>query len=143
MNLTLNSSFTLLRNETLVARYRAPICNALNSTILILALLIVYSLTSTTALADSESSWVHNNYHKGDFKLVYGTQAADILISPEDFQVVKLAANDLAADIGSVTGRKPLLRTEAVGLSEQVVMAGTLGASPLIDDLINKRKLDV
>src|SRR4051794_33138838 len=120
MKPTLNSSSTQWMNEAQALRPRAVACRAFKPTILILVLLIVFGLTNTPALADPESSWVHDEYRKGDFKLVSGKQAADILIAPEDFKVVKLAANDLAADIWSVTGRKPVLRTEAAGLAEQV-----------------------
>src|SRR5205085_1392557 len=122
MRPTLNSSSTMLMNEAQVLRFRAALRHALKLTIPLLVPFILFSLTSATALADPDSTWVKDKYHKGDFKLVYGTQAADILVSPEDFKVVKLAASDLAEDIGSVTGRKPVLRTGAAALSEREVV---------------------
>jgi hypothetical protein len=143
MKPTLNPSSALKMPEAQVLQSRASGCAALNPTIFILVLIIAFGLTSLTALAGSESSWVHEKYQRGDFKLVYGTQAADILISPEDFKVVKLAANDLATDVWTVTGQRPAVQTEAVGLSEHVVLAGTIGKSPLIDTLISKGLLDV
>src|SRR6266536_3494552 len=104
--------------------------------------------TAPCATAPAESSWVHSKYRPGDFKLVYGGRAADILISPKDFKVVQIAAESLAADVERVTGKKPVLRREAAGreaagLSASAIIVGTLGHSPLIDALVLAGKLDV
>jgi len=46
------------------------------------ALLLASSLCSTIWAA-SDCSWVKSEYRKGDFKLVHGGRAADILVAPE------------------------------------------------------------
>jgi len=97
----------------------------------------------TPLSAAPDASWVRSDYRPGDFKLVYGGDAADIVVSPVDFQVVQIAASGLAADIERVTGKKPVLRTQADGLTGHVVLVGTLGRSPVIDALVRDRKLDV
>ena len=79
----------------------------------------------------------------GDFELVRGGHAADVIISAEDFKVVRIAADNLAADVERVTGVRPSVRTEATGLSQHVVLVGTLGKSILIDKLANEGKIDV
>ncbi len=108
----------------------------------IFALLTVLGLAGTTAAA-RETPWVKTEYRRGDFQLVHGARAADILVSPEDFKVVNIAASDLATDVERVTGRKPLLRAEAVGASGHSIIVGTLGRSPFIDQLARDGKLDV
>src|SRR6266545_5841519 len=60
------------------ARY-APTRNRSYQIAVILVLLSVPS-----AAAGADSSWVRVEYRRGDFKLVYGGRAADILISSED-----------------------------------------------------------
>lgn len=87
--------------------------------------------------------WVRDAYHTGDFKLAERTRVADIVVSTDDFKVVQIAAENLAADVQRVTGNKPLVRNDVDGLSGYVVFAGTLGKSSLIDSLVSQRKIDV
>jgi hypothetical protein len=50
---------------------------------------------------------------------------------------------DLAADIERVTGVRPAVSFDAVPAHGPVVVVGTLGHSPLVDDLVAAGKLDV
>lgn len=100
-------------------------------------LLLVSVLT-----ARAEPLAVRFAYQEGDFALVRNQAAADLLIDSGDAKVVSIAANDLAADIERVTGRKPTVRTSASGLHGEVVLIGTLGHAPLIDALAAAGKLD-
>src|SRR6266567_6253540 len=111
----------------------------------LLAVILLIALGfSTRASADiSDSYWVSGTYRKGDFKLVYDRRAADIVISKDDFKVVRIAASGLTSDIERVTGKKPKLRTGTSQLSGDVVLAGTLGKSPLLDALVRAGRLDV
>ena len=111
-----------------------------NQCYLLFAILLLSTVPSAVA---AQSAWVHGEYRAGDFKLVYGGRAADILISPEDFKVVQIAGEALAADVERVTGKKPVLRREAAGLYAPAIIAGTFGQSPLIDALVRAGKLDV
>src|SRR5437764_9602695 len=90
-----------------------------------------------------QTSWIKADYHRGDFKLVYGGRAAQILVSPDDSRVVHIAAGDLAADVERVTGKRAVVRREASGLSEQVVLVGTLGKSQFIDWIVSAGKLEL
>jgi hypothetical protein len=108
----------------------------------IAGLALIMAFTSTTRAVTSPSSWVTTEFHPGDFKLVSGAHAADILISSNDFKVVRIAAGNLALDIQRVTGQTPSLKTDTSGISTQAVIAGTIGSSPVIDELIRNNKLD-
>jgi hypothetical protein len=56
------------------------------ATIIGVALLITLSGRPVSATPDL--SWVTSGYRNGDFKLVSGVRAADILIASDDFKVV-------------------------------------------------------
>src|SRR5881227_374780 len=109
----------------------------------VIGLTLLFMLACASSAAGQASSWLRDTYRTGDFKLVSGAHAADILVAPDDFKVVQLAAHDLAADVARVTGQKPSLRTEPAGLSGPVVLVGTLGKSSVIEALARAGKLDV
>src|SRR5262252_7638105 len=64
---------------------------------------------------------------------------AAIAVDPKDYPVVTLAANLLADDVNRVSGHRPVVsgKTDA----KQMVIAGTLAHSALIDTLANSGKL--
>jgi len=79
----------------------------------------------------------------GAFPLVRNQSAAPVLVSLGDFPGVVRAATDLQADVERVSGVKPA-RIEDVGSAERfTVIVGTIGKSPIIDQLVNSGKLDV
>jgi len=88
------------------------------------------------------TAWVSDKARPGDFPLVSGGRAADVVYAAEDFKVVAIAAQNFAADVERVTGRKPAVRTDASGQGAPAVLAGTLGRSPLIDGLVKVGRLD-
>jgi hypothetical protein len=92
--------------------------------------------------AAQESGWVRDTRRAGDFELVRGGRAADILVSGEDFKVVRIAAGDLASDVERLTGARPVVQTETTRLSSHVVLVGTLGKSTFIDRLAREGKLE-
>ena len=75
--------------------------------------LTLAALALACGQATRAADWVRENYRAGDFALVYQGRAAGLVIAPEDFPVVSLAAQNLAADIERVTGNKPALHTSA------------------------------
>ena len=72
--------------------------------------------------------------------LVQASGAADVVIDPADYPVVRLAANLLADDVARVTGQRPAVR-ENTAQTSQVVLIGTLGHSAHIDALAQAGKL--
>src|SRR5262245_36686952 len=90
---------------------------------------VCFLVCCTSIGATSEANWIHNAYLKGDFKLVNGLAAADIVVSSNDFKVVQIAAKDLADDVSRVTGKKPAILTDVTGVTGHAVIVGTLGQS--------------
>jgi Glycosyl hydrolase family 115/Gylcosyl hydrolase family 115 C-terminal domain len=125
----------------LVKRNLMTVMRSLKQTLLCIAFLIIF--TGPTSAVQTEPEWISDVYRRGDFKLAERTRVADIVVSAEDFKVVQIAAENLAADVQRVTGKKPLIRSDSNGLSGYVVFAGTLGKSSFIDSLVSQGKLDV
>jgi hypothetical protein len=78
-----------------------------------------------------------------DVAIVRRGSAAPIHVAATEWPGVQRAAQDLAADIERVTGVKPALSTPAPTRAATVIVAGTIGRSPAIDNLIARGKLDV
>jgi hypothetical protein len=103
---------------------------------------LIWGVLAATTAQGADASWVHDAYQSGDFKLAQGTQLAPVYVAPEDFECVRLAGNLFAEDIERVTGHKPTVITDATKLNEPTVIVGTLGQSPLIDQLAAAGKFD-
>jgi hypothetical protein len=69
------------------------------------------------------------------FPLVRARQAAAVYVDPNDAEVVHIAAEALRLDVKAVTGALPMLQTHRSRLSGCVVIVGTLGRSPLVDQI--------
>ena len=70
--------------------------------------------------------------------------APTIVIDSKDWPGVTRTGNDLANDFGLVTGTKGKVVASTSGLSNTpVIIAGTIGKSPLIDSLVSAGKIDV
>ena len=95
------------------------------------------SLKATPALT------VASKASAGDFPLSSGRNASPIHLDPEDFPVVGVAVDALAADIESVTGARPRVVRGAPTPGESAVLVGTLGRSRLIESLVAAKKVDV
>lgn len=84
-----------------------------------------------------------------NFPIVSNHKATPILLSADEWPGVQRTAFDFASDIQQVTGVKPTLKNATStqssysSLGSTVVIVGTLGKSSLIDEVINRTKLDV
>ena len=76
------------------------------------------------------------------FTLAAGGASAPIVVSSADFPGVVRAARSLGADVGRVTGHASVVSLDTVPAASEVVVAGTLGRSPLIDALVRGGSLD-
>ncbi len=103
---------------------------------------LLFLLCATVSSQAADAPWVRNAYQNGDFKLAQGAQVADVYVAPEDAKCVQIAAGLFAEDVERVTGHKPVVKTDPAKLGGQVVLAGTLGKSPVIDKLVADGKLD-
>ena len=88
--------------------------------------------------------YVHFAAERGDFALVHGGHGTTIFVDAKDWPGVTRAAGDLAQDFDRVAGVKPALLSDAKAIHEpEMVLVGTLGHSPVIDELVRTHKLDV
>ncbi|OJT11184.1 hypothetical protein TRAPUB_12291 [Trametes pubescens] len=84
-----------------------------------------------------------------NFPLVSNHKATPILLSADEWPGVQRTAFDFASDIQQVTGVKPTLknatsaRSSYSSVGSTVVIVGTLGKSSLVDEVVNRTKLDV
>ena len=79
----------------------------------------------------------------GRFPLVRNGKAAPLVVSGSDYPGVIRVVTDLQADIAAVTGVRPAVSVDQVPAGDEIVLIGTIGKSPLIDQLVSAGTLDV
>jgi hypothetical protein len=110
----------------------------------IAASILGYCLSTMTAHALGGPAYVASTPQAGAFTLVQQGSASPLLVSPSDWPGVVRAVGDLSQDVKRVTDASPVVIQDAAQLRGQdVVLIGTIGKSPLIDELIREHKLDV
>jgi hypothetical protein len=75
------------------------------------------------------------------FALSTGGRSTPLVVSAQDFTGVVRAVKDLRTDVGRVTGAEPSLSMDAMPTARHVVIVGTIGRSPLIDQLVKSGRL--
>lgn len=75
-----------------------------------------------------------------EFVLANGKYVAPVVIDNDDYEVVKLAANFFAEDINRVSGQTPKIQS-SVTPGAEIVIAGTIGKSLMIEKLIASGKI--
>ena len=98
---------------------------------------------SSNGFAIGQTSYVDTVARPGSFAVAQAKTAATIYVDSSDWPGVVRAAGDLQADIERVTGLKPRIANAADGLGPSVIIIGTVGRSPIIDRLIQAKKIDV
>ncbi len=93
-------------------------------------------------LTIGQASYVSTTSGNGSFPLVQGQQTAAIYVDNADWPGVVRAVGDLQSDIERVTNRKPVVTSDTKVLSRNMVIIGTIGKSPLIDQLARSKKID-
>lgn len=79
----------------------------------------------------------------GAFPLVRNNTVTAIYVEKTDAEVIRIAAEALAADLQLVSGMKPAVISTQNGQNDFLIIAGTIGQSPVIDALIQSDKLKV
>lgn len=79
----------------------------------------------------------------GMFTLSASGNSVPLLISSDDWPGVIRAFRDLQSDIGRVTGATPAMLLDKPARRKEIVIAGTIGKSRIIDNLIRKGKIRV
>ncbi|MBU0472961.1 MAG: glycosyl hydrolase 115 family protein [Bacteroidetes bacterium] len=111
-----------------------------NIFILILTMSFAHSIMAE--VVDSSSCISFKN-GTGYFALSYKNQSAPLFASSKDHHGVIRALNDLKTDIGKVTGNEPSVVFDDLSLPKEIVIIGTLGKNPVINQLVQNKKLDV
>jgi hypothetical protein len=88
-------------------------------------------------------SYITSDPGAGRFELSTATEAAPLFLDSHDHAGVLRVAKLLQADVDRVTGHEPRLAIGDLPRGKNVVLIGTLGKSPLIDSLVESKKLDV
>jgi len=95
-----------------------------------------------TALAIGQPRYILDKPAPGAFPMVQARAAAPIYVDSADWPGVARAAADLQADIARVTAVTPALLRATKGLSRAAIIVGTIGRSPIIDQLMREKKID-
>jgi len=92
--------------------------------------------------AKGNSSYIAYKKTEGAFPLTVSGRPAPLYVHSEDYQGVVRVARLLQADLGRVTGVNPELFINELPPAKEFVLIGTLGYNPIIDRLVQERKLD-
>jgi hypothetical protein len=83
------------------------------------------------------------SFQKGDLTISAGGKSAPLLVSSKEWPGVIRAFKDLQSDLQKVTSSLPGLYTDKTPKSKEIIIAGTIGKSPIIDELIKNKKIDI
>jgi Glycosyl hydrolase family 115/Gylcosyl hydrolase family 115 C-terminal domain len=92
---------------------------------------------------ESNEPFISSENGKGKFTISSYGKSAPLLISSNDWPGVIRAFKDLQSDIGKVSSTVPEFNTDVVPHSKEIIIAGTIGKSAIIDKLIKAKKIDV
>jgi hypothetical protein len=80
---------------------------------------------------------------KDAFPIVSDSKAASIVIASDDHKGLVRIANYFKGDVKRVTSLEPKIILNSVPREDFIIVAGTVGKSSLIDQLIENKKIDV
>lgn len=105
--------------------------------------MLAFLFVANNASANLDTSFVAFKKVKGGFRLAVNRKAAPIVYDSKDFEGVIRAIKHLRSDIQLVTGNEPLLVSDKLTTSKEVLIIGTIGKSSVIDSLIKAKKINV
>ncbi|OJX92527.1 MAG: glycosyhydrolase [Paludibacter sp. 47-17] len=108
----------------------------------VMAALFFWSVGSVVAASRMGQSYVTEQEGDGFFTIKNKDAVAGLLICSSDYPGVIRAFYDLQEDIARVTGSKPDFRFNRTFNARQVIIAGTLGKSTLVDRLAERNLID-
>lgn len=105
-------------------------------------ILTLFCINAVFANAANDTKYISEDKSDGDFVIAEKGEAAQMLIDSKYDPGVIMAFNDLQDDILKVTDVKPVLNTDKASAAKNVIIAGTLGNSKLIDKLVSKKAIE-
>src|SRR5690606_3730029 len=105
------------------------------------ASLIAALVLSSTVQAIDRDNYVTNKASKNSFPLATNGTVTPILVSNSDYPGVLRVLGHLQNDIKNVTGIEPQIHKNSVSGIDNVIIVGTIGKSPIIDQLIKNGKI--
>ncbi len=103
----------------------------------------IHPLVLVNAQTPGNDSFITTEKGKGRFTITASGKSAPLFISSKDWPGVIRAFKDLQTDIGKVSSLVPLLFTDVLPDSREIVIAGTIGKNPVIDKIIKDNKIDI
>ncbi len=91
----------------------------------------------------SEKSYITTKHTAGVFPLSVAGRSAPIFASSKDHPGVLRVLKHLQSDIAKVTDAEPSLSIDNTPKSKSIVLVGALGKNPLIEKLVQDKKLNV
>src|SRR5690606_942498 len=113
------------------------------SRIRLIFILVFLGVSSVLAQSRNDLSYVTETNGEGYFTISSGNEISELLIDSSDDPGVIRAFYDLQTDNNNVTGKKPDLKLDKTFNSKNVIIAGTIGKSAIIDDLVARKLIDV
>ena len=95
------------------------------------------------SFAAGNELYVTSKKGNAQFVLSENGESAPLYISSKDYPGVIRALNDLQEDVGRVTNAKPEVSLDKIPHASEIVIAGTLGKSSVIDKLVSDKKINV
>jgi hypothetical protein len=111
--------------------------------IVLTILAIIFIAQDALCMADDTLAVVFSRHSRSDFLISSAGKQAGMLVSNDDYPGVIRAFTDLGSDIKKVTGDLPILTFNIPGHCKELIIAGTIGKSPLIESLVKRKKLNV
>jgi len=116
--------------------------NAKNEIKVILVAILIFAAFPYLSLA-ADAPLASFTKQGNSFPVAARGRVCQILISSDDYPGVKRAVSDLQSDIEKVCGLKPVISYDNIAGSKSLIIAGTIGHSPLIDNLVEKGKIQI
>lgn len=104
---------------------------------------LFFVLTFVSLAQNQSSGIIAFSNEKGAVPLVADGKAIPIVLGTGEFTGVVRVAGFFQDDISQVTGIKPDLMVAGIPKTDRIILAGTLGKSELIDQLVASGKLNV
>ncbi len=110
--------------------------------IIFLTIVPLIFLFSCTEKSQKELNVSHQQ-SKNAFSLVVNNIASPIIVDQNEEEVITIASRLISEDISKISGAKPNVAHKLPTAGQHLIIAGTIGHSVFIDQLIEKGKIDV